>query len=208
MHKGPDGLPERPDAGVGMHPPPLGQRSDRDQQWKRPPRGPQDEDGAEVRTRPEGPRAWRCILHSRGKLGSSPALPVFTARSLRPAQSPRCVSLSSLRSHATVLIDFRERKGERDTDQLPPLRTVSPDHTRNPGGCPGQGWNPQHFDLLANAPINWATRPGQPPPKSPQQLWEPQRTGLGPTGLGPTGLGGAPATTLMSLFSSSPGGPP
>ena len=63
-------------------------------------------------------------------------------------------------------IDFRERgrevgregkggrergretsMGERNTDQLPPIRSLTGDRTYKPGMCPDQELNPQPFGL-------------------------------------------------------------
>ena len=64
-----------------------------------------------------------------------------------------------------MFIDFRGKRmggweGERNIDQLPPIRTPTGDQTHNLGMCPDQESNPQAFGVQDSAPMHWATQPG------------------------------------------------
>ena len=70
-----------------------------------------------------------------------------------------------------MLIDFRDRKGEREKeggtttwerniDQLPPICTATGDGTHNLGTIPDWELNPQPFDKPDDAPTYWTTWPG------------------------------------------------
>ena len=46
----------------------------------------------------------------------------------------------------------REREREREIHWLPPIHTLTRDPTCNPGMCPDQNWNPQHFGVRGDTP--------------------------------------------------------
>ena len=60
-----------------------------------------------------------------------------------------------------MLTDFRERGREREKPQceriinwLPPIHAPNKDGNQNPGKCPDQRSNPQHFGAWGDAPTN------------------------------------------------------
>lgn len=163
--------------------------------------GPQDEGGGKVRR----PRAWRRTTQQR-KAGFSPGSARLQGQDSVPGTEPTPRVPSSSRSHATALIDFRQRgrESERQTPTgcLPSASGPGIAHETQVCALARDG---THDLLIYGAMLQLTGPPGQgsPPPKSPRQPREPQPTSLGPAGLG----GGAGAvTTLTSFLSSSPGG--
>ena len=55
-----------------------------------------------------------------------------------------------------MFIDFRERErwGEGERHQLPPIHALTGDQTCNLGMCPDWELNPQHFGVQGNASTN------------------------------------------------------